>query len=149
MDDLPSIAQVYLSCNAHNELLDLETVIQRKAAIYFGTSKDILHDFYVAYSSPTSHAILGYLSVIRNSPDLPGRGSEVDYLYVLPQYQKQGIGRKLLERVRKDNQCESWVRCQRDAKEGIEWFKKKGYRYHHTEIGEKGMISVLCWPGNV
>jgi len=91
---------------------------------------------------------LGYISVIRNSPDLPGKGSETDSLYVLPEYQKQGVGSQLLERARKDNQCESWVRCDRGAKESIEWFQKKGYKYHHTEIGEDTMLSVLCWPGN-
>lgn len=143
------MAQIYLACHADDETPDLEAVIQHKVANYFGAPKDTLHDIYLAYPSSMPDKTLGYISVIRNTPDLPGGASEVDSVYVGPESQKQGIGSQLLKRVRKDNQCESWVRCDRGAQESIDWFIKKGYKYHHTEIGQYGMLSVLCWPGNM
>lgn len=143
------IAQIYLSCHPNDKSLALDTVIQHKTASYFGIIKEVVHDIYLAYPTSKSEQAIGYISVIRNSPDLPGRGSEVDYLYVSPNHHRQGIGSHLLDRVRKDNQCESWVRCDRDRKDSIEWFLKKGYKYHHTEIGQDVMLSVLCWPGNM
>lgn len=142
-EDLEAVAAIYLAASGSTEL-SLSDAVSAKRARFFETAGV---DLFVAVDKQGKP--VGYASIIRQSPDLPLKPSELDEIHVLPEKRGQGIGTALLAQTRKANHCDTWVRCPRSNETAIAWFKKRGYQYRRTEFTEAGMRTALMRPGQM
>lgn len=69
--------------------------------------------------------VLGFIQVV---PMLDGTGLEVARLYVLPKYQRQGLGKSLLDTVMaKHPNCQWWALVERDDAKAVQFYRQQGF----------------------
>lgn len=140
VNDFDSIVEIYLAAPPSSAALG---AVVARSRYFESPGKDV---FVVLDETPR---VVGYASVIRQAQDLPLIPSELEEIRIAPPSQHRGYGTALLEWMRSTNQCDTWVRCQRNDERAIAWFKKQGYEYRRTEFSETGVLTVLMRPGQM
>ena len=76
--------------------------------------------------------VVGFIQVV---PMLDRSGLELSRLYVLPEYQRQGIGQSLLNLVAAEHPSSSWwALVERDDHSAVEFYKKNGFEQRRDLI---------------
>ena len=63
---------------------------------------------------------------------VPGR--YLDQLFVGPQYQSSGLGRRLLAFTRQQMPDEIWLRCARENEKAWRWYEREGFVLEKEEL---------------
>ncbi len=58
----------------------------------------------------------------------------LDQLFVAPDYQGQGLGRRLLGFTRQQLPDEIWLRCVRENEKAWRWYEREGFVFEKEEI---------------
>lgn len=58
----------------------------------------------------------------------------LDQLFVAPEYQGQGIGRRLLAFTRQQLPDDIWLRCVRENEKAWRWYEREGFVYEKEEV---------------
>ena len=58
----------------------------------------------------------------------------LDQLFVVPEYQGKGIGRRLLAFTRQQLPDEIWLRCVRENEKAWRWYEREGFVFEKEEI---------------
>ena len=70
--------------------------------------------------------LLGFIQVV---PMLDGNGLEIARLYVLPNYQRQGLGKLLLSAaMEKHPKAKWWALVERDDDKAVQFYRQQGFR---------------------
>ncbi|MBT9176758.1 MAG: Spermidine/spermine N(1)-acetyltransferase [Firmicutes bacterium] len=70
--------------------------------------------------------VLGFIQVV---PMLDGNGLEIARLYVMPNYQRQGLGKLLLTTaIESYPQTKWWALVERDDDKAVQFYRQQGFR---------------------
>ena len=58
----------------------------------------------------------------------------LDQLFVAPDYQGRGLGRRLLSFTRKHLPDEIWLRCVRENDKAWRWYEREGFAFEKQEV---------------
>jgi GNAT superfamily N-acetyltransferase len=58
----------------------------------------------------------------------------LDQLFVAPEYQGKGVGRRLLAFARQQLPDEIWLRCVRENEKAWRWYEREGFVYEKEEV---------------
>ncbi|MDP3488400.1 MAG: GNAT family N-acetyltransferase [Bacillota bacterium] len=76
--------------------------------------------------------IVGFIQVV---PMLDRSGLELSRLYVLPEYQRQGVGQSLLHLVAAEYSASSWwALVERDDSSAVDFYRKNGFEQRRDLI---------------
>ena len=67
-------------------------------------------------------------------PALQPRDNYLDQLFVAPEYQGGGLGRRLLAFTRRRLPDEIWLRCVRENEKAWRWYEREGFVYEKESI---------------
>lgn len=136
-----------------------------KDAYYFIPEKDILTHLENYYSEPklldlfNDHFVKGILAEKENKPvgwmklfdDKLNKKFFISSLYVLPEFQGYGIGKKLLLEAEtiaaKLNYDKLWLGVMKENIKALEWYKKIGFQFDEEELFKMGDTKVLHFIG--
>jgi ribosomal protein S18 acetylase RimI-like enzyme len=76
---------------------------------------------------------------------VPGR--YLDQLFVAPEYQGSGLGRRLLAFTRQQMPDEIWLRCARENEKAWRWYEREGFVFEKEELEPKNgfMMKYYRW----
>jgi len=132
-----------------------------KDAYHFIPEKDIITHLDNFYSETkllelfNDHSTNGILAEIENKPvgwmklfdDQLAEKFFISSLYVLPEFQGYGIGRKLLlkaeETASKSKHDKVWLGVMKDNVKTLEWYRKIGFQFVEEEPFKMGKTEVL------
>ncbi|MCP4615316.1 MAG: GNAT family N-acetyltransferase [Bradyrhizobium sp.] len=69
----------------------------------------------------------------------------LDQLFVAPEYQGKGIGRRLLAFTRQQLPDEIWLRCVRENEKAWRWYEREGFVYEKEEIASATGFVMKCY----
>lgn len=58
----------------------------------------------------------------------------LDQLFVAPQYQSDGLGRRLLAFTRQQLPDEIWLRCVRENEKAWRWYEREGFAFEREQV---------------
>lgn len=145
---------------------DLQTIrnillVTWKDAYHFIPEKDIITHLENYYSEAkllellNNHLVKGILAEIENEPvgwmklfdDQLNKKIFISSLYVLPEFQGYGIGKKLLlkaeEVAAKLNFNKVWLGVMKDNVKALEWYKKIDFQFVEEEPFKMGETEVM------
>jgi ribosomal protein S18 acetylase RimI-like enzyme len=64
-------------------------------------------------------------------------GNYLDQLFVAPEYQGSGLGRRLLAFTRQQMPDEIWLRCVRENDKAWRWYEREGFVFEKEELEPK------------
>jgi ribosomal protein S18 acetylase RimI-like enzyme len=132
-----------------------------KDAYRFIPEKDIITHLENYYSKTkllelfNDHCTKGILTEIENKPvgwmklfdDQSNKKFFISSLYVLPEFQGYGIGKKLLLEAEsialKLNYDKVWLGVMKDNNKALEWYKKIGFQFVEEEPFKMGETEVM------
>ena len=66
----------------------------------------------------------------------------LDQLFVAPEYQGSGLGRRLLAFTRQQMPDEIWLRCVRENDKAWRWYEREGFLFEKEEIEPKNGFTM-------
>jgi ribosomal protein S18 acetylase RimI-like enzyme len=71
----------------------------------------------------------------------------LDQLFVAPEYQSSGLGRRLLAFTRRQLPDEIWLRCVRENEKAWRWYEREGFVFEqeHTEPAMGRVMKYYRW----
>jgi ribosomal protein S18 acetylase RimI-like enzyme len=71
----------------------------------------------------------------------------LDQLFVGPEYQGSGLGRRLLAFTRQQMPYEIWLRCVRENEKAWRWYEREGFMFEKEELEPKNgfMMKYYRW----
>jgi ribosomal protein S18 acetylase RimI-like enzyme len=71
----------------------------------------------------------------------------LDQLFVGPEYQGSGLGRRLLAFTRQQMPDEIWLRCVRENEKAWRWYEREGFMFEKEELEPKNgfMMKYYRW----
>ena len=71
----------------------------------------------------------------------------LDQLFVAPEYQGSGLGRRLLAFTRQQMPDEIWLRCVRENEKAWRWYEREGFVFEKEELEPKNgfMMKYYRW----
>ncbi len=74
----------------------------------------------------------------------------LDQLFVAPEYQGKGIGRRLLAFTRQQLPDEIWLRCVRENEKAWRWYEREGFVYEKEEVASATgfMMKYYRWKAS-
>jgi GNAT superfamily N-acetyltransferase len=71
----------------------------------------------------------------------------LDQLFVAPEYQGSGLGRRLLAFTRQQMPDEIWLRCVRENEKAWRWYEREGFVFEKDELEPKNgfMMKYYRW----
>ena len=76
---------------------------------------------------------------------VPGR--YLDQLFVGPQYQSSGLGRRLLAFTRQQMPDEIWLRCARENEKAWRWYEREGFVFEKEELEPNNGFMMKYYRG--
>ncbi len=68
--------------------------------------------------------------------------SYLDQLFVAPEYQGSGLGRRLLAFTRQQMPDEIWLRCVRENDKAWRWYEREGFVFEKEELEPKNGFTM-------
>ena len=69
-------------------------------------------------------------------------GNYLDQLFVAPEYQGSGLGRRLLAFTRQQMPEEIWLRCVRENDKAWRWYEREGFVFEKEELEPKNGFTM-------
>jgi ribosomal protein S18 acetylase RimI-like enzyme len=71
----------------------------------------------------------------------------LDQLFVTPEYQGSGLGRRLLAFTRQQMPDEIWLRCVRENEKAWRWYEREGFLFEKEEFEPRNgfMMKYYRW----
>jgi ribosomal protein S18 acetylase RimI-like enzyme len=71
----------------------------------------------------------------------------LDQLFVAPEYQGDGLGRRLLAFTRERLPDEIWLRCARENEKAWRWYEREGFVFENEQLEPKmgRMMKYYRW----
>jgi ribosomal protein S18 acetylase RimI-like enzyme len=66
--------------------------------------------------------------------------SYLDQLFVAPEYQGNGLGRRLLAFTRQQMPNEIWLRCVRENEKAWRWYEREGFKFEKEQLESTGRV---------
>lgn len=78
---------------------------------------------------------------------LQARDNYLDQLFVAPEYQGHGLGRRLLAFTRQRLPDEIWLRCVHENEKAWRWYEREGFVFEKESIehGTDFMMKYYRW----
>lgn len=93
-------------------------------------------DWYAVYQKRTIVGFAGIAKIKNGTTLFKGSGIELKYLYVLPEFRKQGFGRELLESIKAEHDCPIKATIMPSTKA---FYEKLGF----TQVFQRGQYPVM------
>ncbi len=70
------------------------------------------------------------------------RDSYLDQLFIAPEYQSNGLGKRLLAFTRENLPHEIWLRCVRENERAWRWYEREGFVFEKEELDPRSGFSM-------
>ena len=126
-DELEQITRVWMNSWASTGLEDASETLLARLRDRVMTEAAKGWNLYVADDSGKLAAMLAL-----HLPD-----NYLDQLFVAPEYQGSGLGRRLLAFTRQQMPDEIWLRCVRENDKAWRWYEREGFVFEKEELEPK------------
>ena len=131
-DEYNQIARVWMDSWVSTGLEDASDSLLEKLRARVVTEVEKGWSLYVADDNGVLAAMLAL--------HLPDR--YLDMLFVAPEYQGNGLGRRLLAFTRQQLPDEIWLRCVRENEKAWRWYEREGFAFEKEQV-EPAMGRVM------
>ena len=131
-DEYDEIARVWMDSWVSTGLEDASEALLTKLRARILTEAGKGWSLYVADDNGVLAAMLAL--------HLPER--YLDQLFVAPEYQSSGLGRRLLAFTRQQLPDEIWLRCVRENEKAWHWYEREGFVFEQEDT-ERAMGRVM------
>ena len=66
-------------------------------------------------------------------------------LFIAPDYQGQGLGKRLLAFTRQQLPDEIWLRCVRDNEKAWRWYEREGFVFEREDVNQMTGFTMRCY----
>jgi ribosomal protein S18 acetylase RimI-like enzyme len=73
------------------------------------------------------------------------RDGYLDQLFIAPEYQAKGLGRRLLAFTREHLPDEIWLRCVRENERAWRWYEREGFVFESEDISPITGHTMKCY----
>jgi ribosomal protein S18 acetylase RimI-like enzyme len=126
-DEYEQIARVWMDSWVSTGLEDASDAVLARLRARVTTEAEKGWNLYVADDNGKLAAMLAL-----HLPD-----HYLDQLFVAPEYQGSGLGRRLLAFTRQQMPEEIWLRCVRENEKAWRWYEREGFMFEKEELEPK------------
>jgi ribosomal protein S18 acetylase RimI-like enzyme len=126
-DEYEQIARVWMDSWVSTGLEDASDAVLARLRARVTTEAEKGWNLYVADDNGKLAAMLAL-----HLPD-----HYLDQLFVAPEYQGSGLGRRLLAFTRQQMPDEIWLRCVRENEKAWRWYEREGFMFEKEELEPK------------